>query len=244
MLTGMSWVIRPLLVACLAWLAAGCATTAAAVDRASDDAIVVTGTGRFSAAPDTVQLVLGVEAQAATLGEATADAARRMGAVVSRVKSFGVADADVATIAYTVDPRMAPPDPARREEPPRIVGYQVTNLAQVTVRKLTDAGPILDAAVAAGANAVRGIRFTLADSAAAQAQARASAVGDALVKARQLAAAADVKLGRVLSIREAAVSQPLPMRAMAMSMRADATPIEPGQLEIVVTVELRQAIAR
>ena len=243
MLTGMSWVIRLLFVACLAWLAAGCATTTAALDPAHD-AVVVTGTGRFSAAPDTALLVLGVEAQAVTLGEATSDAARRMSAVVSRVKSFGVTDPDIATIAYSVDPRMAPPDPARREEPPRIVGYHVTTLVQVTVRKLGDAGPILDAAVAAGANAVRGIRFTLADSAAAQAQARASAVGDALVKTRQLAAAAGVTLGPVLSIREGTVSQPVPMRTMAMSMRAEATPIEPGQLEVVVSIELRQAIAR
>lgn len=239
----MSWVIRPLFVACLAWLAAGCAATAAAVDHAND-AVIVSGTGRFSAAPDTALLVLGVEAQAATLGAAISDAAGRMSAVVARVKSLGVTDTDIATIAYSVDPRMAPPDPARREEPPRIVGYHVSNLVQVTVRKPSDAGPILDAAVAAGANAVRGIRFTLSDPATAQAKARASAVGDALDKARQLAAAAGIKLGPVLSIREGTVSQPVPMRAMAMSMRAESTPIEPGQLEVVVTIELRQAIQR
>jgi hypothetical protein len=232
--------IRPLFVVC-ALAAAGCVTTVASLDPAGD-AIVVTGMGRVSTAPDTALLTLGVESQTPTLGEATSDAARRMSAVVARVKSLGVTDADIATIAYTVDPRMAPSDPSRRDEPPRIVGYHVTNLAQITVRKVADAGPILDAAVAAGANAVRGIRFTLAEPATAQAQARANAVGDALVKARQLAAAADVKLGPVLSIRESTISQPLPMRAMAM--RAESTPIEPGQLEVVVTIELRQAIVR
>jgi hypothetical protein len=133
-------------------------------------------------------------------------------------------------------------DPARRDEPPRIVGYQVTNIAQVTVRKLADAGPILDAAVGAGANSVRGIRFTLADPDKAQGQARAQAVADALAKTRQLASAAGVRLGPVLSIRETTISQPIPMRAM--SVRADATPIEPGQLDVVVSVELRQAIQR
>jgi len=230
------------LILLVALLVSGCTTTMASHDTLGDT-IVVTGVGRFSAAPDRALLTLGVESQAATLGEATGDAARRMSAVVTRVKSLGVADTDVATIAYSVDPRMAPSDPARRDEPPRIVGYHVTNLVQVTVRKPADAGPILDAAVAAGANAVRGIRFTLADAAAAQAQARASAVGDALAKTRQLAAAADVRLGPVLSIREGAVSQPVPMRATA-AMRMESTPIEPGQLEVVVTIELRQAIQR
>jgi uncharacterized protein YggE len=233
--------IRSLLVAALAILSAGCAGRMAA-PGVEDDVIAVTGVGRFSAAPDTALLTLGVDSNAATLAEATGDAARRMTAVVARVKSFGVADADIATVSYSVDPRMAPADPMRRDEPPRIVGYHVGNVAQVTVRKLADAGPILDAAVTAGANTVRGIRFTLADPATAQSQARASAVADALAKARQLASAAGVKLGPVLSIRESSVSQPIPMRAMAA--RAESTPIEPGQLEVTVSVDLRQAIQR
>jgi uncharacterized protein YggE len=223
-------------------MAAGCVTTVASLDG-TGDAIAVTGLGRVSAAPDTALLTVGVESQAPTLGEATSDAARRMSAVVARIKSLGVPDADIATIAYTVDPRVAPSDPARRDEPPRIVGYHVTNLVQVTVRKPADAGPVLDAAVAAGANSVRGIRFTLADPATAQAQARTLAVGDALAKARQLAAGANVKLGPVLSIRESSVFQPVGGPRMA-ALRAESTPIEAGQLDVVVTVELRQAIQR
>ncbi len=226
-------------VLCLIVLGAGC-TTVAGVDPTAH-AIVVTGTGRITAAPDTALLTLGVESQAATLAEATADAARRMTAVVTRVKSFGVADADITTVSYSVDPRLAPSDPAHRDEPPRIVGYRVANVARVTIHKLPDAGPILDAAVAAGANAVRGIQFTLADAAKASAEARAGAVGDALVKARQFAAAAGITTGEILGIRELGVSAPTPLPRGAMQMQA-ATPIEPGQLEITVTVELRQAI--
>jgi uncharacterized protein YggE len=221
-------------------LAAGCVTVATPDPAAN--AIVVTGTGRVAAAPDTVLLTLGVESQAAGLAEATSDAARRMSAVVARVKAFGVADTDITTVSYSVDPRTAPSDPARRDEPPRIVGYRVANVARVTVRKLSDAGPILDAAVGAGANAVRGIQFTLSDSDKATTDARASAVGDAMVKARQFAAAAGVALGPVLSIRESGISTPTPLARGAFRM--EATPIEPGQLEIVVTVELRQAIHR
>jgi len=230
-----------LYVLSIAVLGARCAT-AAAVDP-SANAIVVTGTGRINVPPDTAVLTLGVESQAATLAEATADAARRMAAVVARVKALGVADADIATVSYFVDPRMAPSDPARRDEPPRIVGYHVSNVARVTVRKLTDAGPILDAAVAAGANAVRGIQFTLADTAKASAEARARAVGDAVVKARQFAAAAGVTAGEILAIRELGVTSPVPLPRGAVQMQA-ATPIEPGQLEVIVTVELRQAIRR
>lgn len=222
-------------------LATGCVTVPGPDPTANS--IVVNGTGRVSVPPDAAQLTLGVEAQAATLAEATADAGRRMSAVVARVKGLGVADADIATVAYSVDPRTAPSDPARRDEPPRIVGYHVSNLVRVTVRKLPDAGPILDAAVAAGANAVRGIQFTLLDSTKPLTDARASAVGDAMVKARQLAAAAGVALGEVISIRETGISSPVPLPRGVMRMEA-ATPIEPGQLEVIATIELRQAIRR
>jgi len=232
--------IGPLFVALVVLVAAGCVAAAGGHD-APDYAIVVSGTGRVSVAPDIALLMLGVESQAPTLAEATADAARRMSAVVARIKALGIADADIATVAYSVDPRTAPTDPARRD-PPRIVGYYVSNLAQVTVRKLADAGSVLDAAVAAGANTVRGIRFALAAPEAAQAQARKSAVADALAKARELAAAAGVTLGPVLTIRESGAPTPAPMRAMALRM--ESTPIEPGQLEVAVTIELRQAIAR
>jgi uncharacterized protein YggE len=223
---------------------AGCAPRVAG-PGVDDDVIAVNGVGKVNAVPDAALLTLGVDANAASLGDATSDAARRMSAVVARIKSFGVSDDDIQTVTYSVDPRMATADPLNRDAPPRIVGYHVANVVQVTVRKVPDAGPVLDAAVAAGANAVRGVRFTLADPAAAQSQARAAAVNDAQTKARQLAAAAGIKLGPVLSLRETSVSQPIPMRAVSMAMRAEAvTPIEAGQLEISVAVELRQAIAR
>lgn len=230
--------IRSLSVAALVIPLTGCAA-ASAGHETTDHTIVVGGTGKASVAPDIALLTLGVESQAPALAEATADAAKRMSAVLARIKALGVADADITTVVYSVDPRTAPIDPSRRE-PPRIVGYQVSNIVQVTVRKLADAGPILDAAVAAGANAVRGIRFSLADASAAQAESRKRAVADALAKARQLAAAAGVTLGPVLTIRESGVAPPVPVRAMAMSTM----PIEAGQLDIVVTIELRQAIQR
>src|SRR5262249_60859749 len=137
-------------------------------------------------------------------------------------------------------PRVAPSERVRRGEPPRSIGCHVSNVVRVTVRKLPDAGPILDAAVAAGANVVRGIQFTLMDTAKASAEARASAVGDAMMKARQFAAAAGVTAGEILAIRELGVTQPIPLPRAAVQMQA-ADPIEPGQLEGTGTGGLHQA---
>jgi hypothetical protein len=218
---------------------AGCATTLTNADP-PDNTLTVIGVGRLSIAPDIAMLTLGVNARATTVAEATADAARRMSAVLARVKSLGVADADITTVLYSVDPRTSV---ARVEEPSRVSGYQVNNLVQITVRKLEDVSAILDAAVAAGANFVREIHFTRADAARVQAEARTAAVNDALAKARQLAAAAGMRVGDVLSVRESPTGRPI-MRGSGLGATAMAAsaPIEAGQLDVVVTIELRQAI--
>jgi hypothetical protein len=97
----------------------------------------------------------------------------------------------------------------------------------------------VDAAVAAGANVVRNLQFTIDDSAGAEATARARAMQDAAVKARQVAAAAGVSLGRLLSVSESS-----PVRPVArMSLAAAPGPIEPGQIEVTVSLEVRYAIA-
>lgn len=223
----------------LTLVAAGCATTST-LDP-PNSTVTVSGVGRVSIAPDIAMVTLGVNARAATAAEASADAARRMSAVLTRIKSLGVTDADLATVTYSVEPRMSM---ARSEEPAQVVGYQVLNLVQVTIRKMADASPIVDAAMGAGANVVREIHFTRGDPSPAQGQARALAVSDAMAKARELAAAANVRLGKVLSIRESSAPRPIPVMRSAMVTSGGTTPIESGQLEITVTVELRQAIRR
>jgi hypothetical protein len=63
---------------------------------------------------------------------------------------------------------------------------------------------------------------------------------DATARARQVAAAAGVKLGRLLSATE---SSPVrPMARMTMTMATVAGPVEPGQLEVTVSLEARYAI--
>lgn len=54
--------------------------------------------------PDTALVHIGAEARAPALADATGDVDRRMREVLARVKALGVADADIATVTYSVDP--------------------------------------------------------------------------------------------------------------------------------------------
>lgn len=219
-----------------ALLLAGCAGTAA---RAAEErGIVVTGTGRSPARPDAAAVALGVEVRAATLSDATARVDRTMRDVLAGVRALGVRDADVQTTSYRIDPiaeAQAPAAPGAR-----IAGYRVANVVQVKTREVAALGRMVDAAVAAGANVVRDVQFTLDDPRRAEAEARTRAVQDAQEKARTVAAAAGVRVGRLLSISESS-----PVRPVArMSLATGPGPIEPGELDVTVTVEARYAIER
>ena len=214
-----------------ALLLAGCATV-----PAGERGIVVTGTGRVMARPDTGTIDVGVEARAPQLADATARVDRTMREVLARVKALGVSDADVRTTVYQIDPIAEPRQPG--DEGTRIVGYRVSNVVHVRARPVDRLGAIADTAVTAGANIVRNIQFTLDDPTRLEAEARAAAMRAAAAKATEVAAAAGVRLGRLLSVTESSPGRPLPR----MAIQSMAGPVEAGQLEVSVSLEARYAI--
>jgi uncharacterized protein YggE len=217
----------------LSVLLAGCVTAPAATPP---NGITVRAVGRASVKPDTVFVNLGVEARHPALAAATAEASRRMAAALARVKAVGVADTDIVTVGYSVDP--IPAQRRSEEEPIRIVGYRVSNLVRIRIRDVEAAGRIVDGAISEGANTVSALQFTVSDPAPAERVARAQAVALAAVKAKELAAAAGVPLGEVISIEEDPVQHPVPVSRALLSTGAPG-PIEAGELEIVVSVQVR-----
>ena len=66
---------------------------------------------------------------------------------------------------------------------------------------------------------------------------------DARERAQQLAAAAGVKLVELVWLGEGAGPRPFPEPVLRQTMAMSAGPIEPGQMEITVTVEARWRVA-
>ena len=127
-----------------------------------------------------------------------------------------------------------------------IVGYQAANSVTVDTTALDRVGPLIDAAISAGANRVDSVSFTLRDQSGPRNEAIAKAAADATSQARALAAALGVKLTRVLNASTTA--EPRPIRFMGMAKAAFApaaaepTPISPGQITVPATVTLSYAI--
>ncbi|MGE5561491.1 MAG: SIMPL domain-containing protein [Chloroflexota bacterium] len=206
---------------------------------AQESVIVVSGEGTVEVKPDTATISLGVQRQAKTTEAAITSHATAMNAVIAALKQAGVKDEDIKTTRFSVDPLY---DYDTNGKPPVLVGYRVTNIVTCDSQDLEHLGGLIDAAVAAGANEVNGITFTVKDVDAVKTAVIEAAVKDARVKADAIANAAGVKIRRVRSISLDAPFQP-PVYYMNGKMLRDAagatsTPIEAGTNTIRVTVSV------
>ena len=200
--------------------------------------ISVSGTGRVSVQPDIADLRLGVNVSRLTVDEARNEAAKTMAAILAAVASAGVAKKDVRTSLLSVQPRYE----YRDNEPPRLAGYELANVVEVTVRHLAKLGDVIDGALKAGATSMDSLNFRLNDPSPAEKQARTLAMAQARSRADVLAEAADLTITGVSDVTEGgAMMPPRPFAAKAerMMMAADAsTPVETGSLEIAVSVSV------
>lgn len=202
--------------------------------------VTVSGQGEASAVPDEAEITAGVVTQGATAADALAANSRAMNAVFNTLRKAGIPEKSIQTSNFNVSPQYTP---YKRDstEPPRIVGYQVSNTVTVKVNDLKKLGPDLDALVSSGANQVNGVSFSIHDPKALAEQARAEAVKDAMAHAQTYAKAAGVELGRVMAISEGGGEAPRPV-FMAMRAAPDAAapppPMAAGEQTIVADVSM------
>ena len=210
--------------------------------------IVVTGTGEAAVAPDMAIVTLAVMRDAPTAREAMDQANEAMDAVIAAMREAGIADRDLQTTGLSIQARYVYPQNNNGEQQPKLVAYQVSNTLTVRVRDVAGVGAIVDRAVTLGVNQGGSIVFTNDDPSSVRSTARTAAVKDAMERARQLAEAAGVKVGRILEIAEqGAPPPPMPLdgrMARVEAAAADAVPVAAGEnnyrIDVAVTVELDQ----
>ena len=206
--------------------------------------IEVNGSGIVQVTPDRARLTFAVETQATAAGEASAQNARRMDAVIRALRSLGVRDLVVETFGYSLRPDYSttPTDAMRART---IAGYTALNNIRVTVSDVGAVGKVMDKAIEAGANRVSGLAFEASDTEDARREALTLAVSRARAQAEAMAAALGRELGEPLEVRGGAESpSPRPPYAMAMAMEARGadTPVEAGDLNVVASVSIRFAL--
>ena len=207
--------------------------------------IRVSGEGEASIAPDMALLSLAVVRNAKTADAALAANNAAMKEVLGSLRTNGIADRDVQTSDFSIQPQYRQQEPKNGVMPaPEVVGYEVSNMVSVKVRDLPKLGGLIDSSVKLGVNQGGQISFTNDKPDAVLSDARKAAVADALARAKTLSEAAGVKLGRVIEIAEgSAMVAPPPVMRMSMAKeRSDAVPVASGENSYNVTVNVTFAI--
>jgi uncharacterized protein YggE len=193
--------------------------------------ITVVGHGEAEGRPDTASVQIGVTTEAATAQEALAQNNAQAQAIHASLKELGIEPKDIRTSNFSIFPLYD-------KEGHKVTDYRVSNTVTVTIHNLDQAGMVLDQVVQVGANRINGISFRVSDLAALQEQTRASAMQNAQAKAAQLAQAADAALGEVLVITENVGNQPPVPLMTETAGKGGGVPIEPGQQQISVAVQV------
>ncbi len=197
--------------------------------------VIVIGEGSVPVAPDYAQIRGGVTSKGKTVREATDANSKLMAAVTAALLNAGIAQADIQTAQFSIQPVYTPP-----QNEPKLAGYSVSNQVTVTVRALGKVSDILDRMVDAGATDIGNVSFLHSNPAKALDQAREAAVADARRKAELYAHASGFTLGRVAWLTEdtGAMSPVRTPMFRAQAAMAAPVPIAPGEdtLRVQITV--------
>lgn len=205
--------------------------------------ITVIGQGEAAGPPDLATINAGVQTLAATVAESSRDNQAIIERIMRALDEEGIEAKDIQTADYSIWPEQQH-DPRGSGEI-TITGYRVNNTVRVTVRDIERLGKVIAAVTDAGANAIHGIGFSVEDSAALEASARAAAMADARTRAESLAELAGVDLGRVMQVSMSpGGGYPVPMMGgrMEMANSASVPGISTGQLSITVQVQVTYEI--
>ncbi|NNH80641.1 SIMPL domain-containing protein [Rhizobium laguerreae] len=235
-----------LMTALLALPLAASAPAFAQEAKPREPVISVTGDGESSVAPDMAVVNLAVVKQAKAAREALDENNKAMNDVLAALKSGGIAERDLQTSGFSIQPQYNYPQPVDgQQQQPQLIGYQTINSVTVRLRDLAKLGAVIDQSVTLGINQGGEIQFTNDKPDAAIEEARKAAVADAVKRAKTLSEAAGVKLGRILEINEnvpRAMPQPV-YRATMMKEASDAAvPVQGGENNYNVSVTVTFAI--
>jgi hypothetical protein len=208
------------------------------------EGIWVNGQGKVTVVPDIATLRLGIEAQAASVAEARAQASQAMDQVMTALTDNGVAEKDIQTWYFNITKITRWDDKNQQEV---VIGYRVTNTVTAKIRTVDKAGAIIDAVAEAGGDLthIDSISFSVDDPTAYYAQAREKAMADAKAKAEQMANLGGVTLGKPTYISESTYfAVPAPIQLGDKTVSSVETPISPGETDITITVQVAYAILK
>ena len=203
-------------------------------------------TEEVKSAPDRARIGAGVTTTATTAVEAMRANTAAMNNLIAAARRAGIDQRDIQTSGFNLSPQYDY-TPQQQGQPPRLIGYQVSNQLSVITANTTRVGALIDALVSAGGTNIDGPSFFLADPDASLDTARETALRRATERANRYARAAGYGSARLVSVSEGGgFTPPMPMPVMmARAESADAgNVIQPGQVSNGITLNVQYRLVR
>jgi uncharacterized protein YggE len=227
-------------IAIMAMALSACGPAGSAGYPAPAPSMSVTGNAQIGLTPDVAYIYIGVHTEAPEASQAVSANNTNTQKVIDALKNFGVSADDIRTTNFAIWPyNQVDPQTGL----PLGTTYAVDNTVYITVRDISKLGGLLDSVVSAGATNIQSIQFDKSDKTADISLGRKAAVENAKKQAEELASAAGVKLGKIISISYYD-STPYPAydtysgKGGGGSAEMSSVPIQPGQLQLTVSVSI------
>lgn len=207
----------------------------------------VQGEGKVETKPDIATFSISVVTEGTTsdLAATQSKNAEDNNAVISFAKEQGIAEADIKTTNYSIEPRYEYPNCTFYTvcPGPKLVGYTVRNTISLKIRDFIKISAITSGVVDRGVNSFSGPDFSIDEPEDFKAQARELAITKAKEKAESIARASGIKVGKIIAISESTgyypVSNYRTMKAYGAADEAAVSPsMEAGSQEVTATVNI------
>jgi uncharacterized protein len=221
-------------------------TPAALADTTTPSTLSVEGSGSVMVVPDVASLEVSVTRSAPASGVALSAANRRVDAIVGAERALGVPASGIQTSGVNVSPGTVRVGPRGRQH--RVRRFIATESLSITTTTVL-VGPVIDAAVRAGADSVDGPNFSFSDPSAGAVAATNAALADARRRANAAAATLGYTVTGVESVNldpQSGISVPTSGTGSAAPVAAKPTTpttIHPGAQEVDATVAVVYTIA-
>ena len=202
--------------------------------------ISVSSTGTVKVTPDTVRF----NYQVSVLTSSNADALSQASAAAAKVRASlianGITTQNIKSTTLTVFPEYN----YTQDKGSVLSGYRATQSFEVIIRNASGAGAVVDAATAAGGDAIQitGVTPYVYDDTKASENARNNAVARAKAKAMSYAKLLGVHLGAVIYLEETTAPSPFPIMMAVAKSDSGATQIDLGQQDVTISINTKWSI--
>ena len=208
----------------------------------SDRTISSSGTALLKVSPDEAHVIVAVETLEKTAELSKNKNAQISDAIYAALYKLNIPRDSIETDYFNIYEEFEW-HPVRGQESK---GFKTAHTIRITTTHFDNVGPIVDAAVDAGATRIQSIDFDISEAkkSSIKKQALADASKDAREKAEAIASGLGAELGDVVSVSDSSYDyMPYPMMSAAMDATVAKeeiarTTISPKQLEVSATVQV------